>query len=87
MQKNLPPQYILEVIIDILNNSYFDLYFLKNFTQSFSKKELYEKIIQVIMQTARTGQIGDGKILVSELEEVYRIRTGDHGIDAVAEFI
>ena len=49
--------------------------------------QLYEKIIQVIMQTARTGQIGDGKILVSELEEVYRIRTGEHGIDAVAEFI
>jgi len=49
--------------------------------------ELYKKIIDAIMRAAKTGQIGDGKILVSELEEVYRIRTGENGIDALAEFI
>ena len=49
--------------------------------------ELYKKIIDAIMSAAKTGQIGDGKILVSELEEVYRIRTGENGIDAIAEFI
>ena len=49
--------------------------------------ELYKKIIDAIMNAAKTGQIGDGKILVSELEEVYRIRTGENGIDALAEFI
>jgi nitrogen regulatory protein PII len=49
--------------------------------------ELYKKIIDAIMSAAKTGQIGDGKILVSELEEVYRIRTGENGIDALAEFI
>ena len=44
-------------------------------------------MIDAIMSAAKTGQIGDGKILVSELEEVYRIRTGENGIDALAEFI
>ena len=33
------------------------------------------------------SKIGDGKILVSDLDNVYRIRTGEHGIDAVAEFL
>ncbi|MDC3111297.1 MAG: P-II family nitrogen regulator [Candidatus Pelagibacterales bacterium] len=49
--------------------------------------ELCDKIVETIMKSARTGQIGDGKILVSDLDNVYRIRTGENGIDAVAEFL
>lgn len=41
------------------------------------------KVIDTIMQTAQTGQIGDGKIFVSSLENVIRIRTGETGEDAL----
>lgn len=38
-----------------------------------------QKAIEAILTTARTGQIGDGKIFVSELTEAVRIRTGETG--------
>ncbi|WP_417849113.1 P-II family nitrogen regulator [Thalassoglobus sp.] len=38
-----------------------------------------QKAIDAILTTARTGQIGDGKIFVSELSEAVRIRTGETG--------
>ncbi|MGR3310167.1 MAG: P-II family nitrogen regulator [Candidatus Brocadiales bacterium] len=40
-------------------------------------------IIQTIMKEARTGSIGDGKIFVSDIESVLRIRTGETGDKAV----
>ena len=39
--------------------------------------DLSEQVIDVVMQTARTGKVGDGKIFVTELIEVVRIRTGE----------
>ncbi|MBW1980428.1 MAG: P-II family nitrogen regulator [Deltaproteobacteria bacterium] len=45
--------------------------------------ELAPRVIQVIEQKAKTGQIGDGKIFVSDLNEVIRIRTGEQGKDAI----
>lgn len=42
-----------------------------------------DEIIRVICDSAYTGQIGDGKIFVSEVEEVIRIRTSERGIDAI----
>ncbi len=42
-----------------------------------------ERAIEAIMQVAATGRIGDGKIFVSTIEEVIRIRTGETGADAV----
>jgi len=41
------------------------------------------QIVETIMATARTGKIGDGKIFVSPAEEVYRIRTGEAGREAI----
>ncbi len=38
---------------------------------------------EVIMNAARTGQIGDGKIFVTNLEDVIRIRTGEAGEEAI----
>jgi nitrogen regulatory protein P-II 1 len=38
-----------------------------------------EKTVLAIMKSARTGEIGDGKIFVSNIEESYRIRTGEFG--------
>ena len=41
------------------------------------------KVVEVITDSARTGKIGDGKIFVTEVEEVIRIRTGEKGADAI----
>lgn len=45
--------------------------------------EEMENILQVIEESARTGEVGDGKIFVSDVMEVVRIRTGERGSDAV----
>lgn len=45
--------------------------------------DIVPKVIDVIMDSARTGKIGDGKIFVLPMEEVIRIRTGERGIDAI----
>ncbi|MGH7069421.1 MAG: P-II family nitrogen regulator [Acetobacteraceae bacterium] len=42
-----------------------------------------ERAIEAIMSAARTGRIGDGKIFVTNIEEVIRIRTGERGEDAI----
>jgi nitrogen regulatory protein P-II 2 len=39
--------------------------------------KLYDRVIESILHTARTDKIGDGKIFVSELKQVVRIRTGE----------
>jgi nitrogen regulatory protein P-II 2 len=45
--------------------------------------ELVERVIEAIEAAARTGKIGDGKIFVSPLEQVVRIRTGETGNEAI----
>jgi nitrogen regulatory protein P-II 1 len=42
-----------------------------------------ENAIEAIVKAARTGKIGDGKIFVTAVEQVVRIRTGETGPDAV----
>ncbi len=42
-----------------------------------------EQVIEAVIKTANTGKIGDGKIFVSPLEQVIRIRTGEVGEDAL----
>lgn len=44
---------------------------------------LVELAIEAIMKTAHTGKIGDGKIFVTDVERVIRIRTGEENEDAV----
>ena len=44
---------------------------------------LLDQVLEVITKSANTGKVGDGKIFVSSLEEVVRIRTGETGPDAV----
>lgn len=43
----------------------------------------YEAVIGCILEHAQTGQIGDGKIFVTQLQDVIRIRTGERGADAI----
>ena len=42
-----------------------------------------ERIVEVIVNAARTGKIGDGKIWVSQIDQLVRIRTGEQGHDAI----
>jgi nitrogen regulatory protein P-II 1 len=40
-------------------------------------------VIEAIVTAAQTGKIGDGKVWVQNIEEVVRVRTGEHGVDAI----
>ena len=46
-------------------------------------EETVDLIVNAVLQSANTGVIGDGKIWVTPVESVVRIRTGDAGIDAI----
>ena len=46
-------------------------------------EELYEQTIETITKAANTGKIGDGKIFVTNVEQIIRIRTGETGDEAV----
>ena len=45
--------------------------------------ELVNQVIETIERAAKTGKIGDGKIFLSPVDEVMRIRTGERGRDAI----
>ena len=47
------------------------------------EEDLLDKVIDAISKAANTGKVGDGKIFVTTLEEVVRIRTGETGPEAV----
>ncbi len=42
-----------------------------------------EEVIEIMRKSAFTGKIGDGKIFISPIEEVVRVRTGERGFDAL----
>lgn len=45
--------------------------------------EILEKVIEAVLKSAKTGKFGDGKIFVTSLENVVRIRTGERGEEAL----
>ncbi len=45
--------------------------------------DMVEKAVETILNSAKTGRIGDGKIFVSSIEEAIRIRTGESGSEAI----
>ncbi len=45
--------------------------------------DLAERAVETIVESAKTGKVGDGKIFVTNLEEVHRIRTGETGDQAI----
>jgi nitrogen regulatory protein P-II 1 len=47
------------------------------------EKEKTEKVIEAILRTAKTGQVGDGKIFIYDVEDVIRIRTEESGKEAL----
>ena len=42
-----------------------------------------QRVVEAILEKAKTGKIGDGKIFVTEVEEAVRIRTGERGMEAL----
>lgn len=46
-------------------------------------EEQVEAAVEAIQKAAQTGRIGDGKIFISSVEQVIRIRTGETGVDAI----
>lgn len=42
-----------------------------------------QELVDIICETARTGEVGDGKVFVSPVDEVVRIRTGEQGVEAI----
>jgi len=47
------------------------------------KADMLDRVVEAIEKSANTGKMGDGKIFVSELEQVIRIRTGESGAEAL----
>ena len=45
--------------------------------------DVAEQVTETIIESARTGSVGDGKIFITELEQAIRIRTGEVGTEAV----
>jgi len=45
--------------------------------------EMAERVVEAIVEAAKTGKVGDGKIFVTNLDQVYRIRTGETGDQAI----
>ena len=48
-----------------------------------TKEEIVSQVIETIERAAKTGKIGDGKIFISPVDDVIRIRTGERGKDAI----
>ena len=46
-------------------------------------EDLVDPVVEAILEGARTGVIGDGKIFITSLDEVIRIRTGERGAGAI----
>lgn len=44
---------------------------------------MVEKVVEAIMNAARTGKVGDGKIFITPVEDAVRIRTGERGVEAL----
>lgn len=63
----------------------YDVHFLpKSRAEIIIADELVEKIISIISETVKTGEIGDGKIFITEVSEIVRIRTGERGAEALS---
>jgi nitrogen regulatory protein PII len=72
--KGIPGLSIAEYKIDFLAKVKIEL---------ITTDDMVLQVIETIERAAKTGKIGDGKIFISPVEEVIRIRTGERGRDAI----
>lgn len=49
----------------------------------YCREKFLDGAVKAILESARTGEVGDGKIFISEISDAYRIRTGDRGDKAM----
>lgn len=69
---------------EIFRGREYDIKFIpKRKVEIVVKDDMSEKIIDAIVQVASTGQVGDGKIFVSPVEDVIRVRTRERGASAI----
>lgn len=47
------------------------------------ENDILDKVVDAIVESARSNKVGDGKIFVTDLHDVIRIRTGETGVDAI----
>jgi nitrogen regulatory protein P-II 2 len=47
------------------------------------KSDMLDQVLEAIEKAAQTGKIGDGKVFVTSIEQVIRIRTGESGVEAL----
>jgi nitrogen regulatory protein P-II 1 len=70
--------------VELYRGSEYDIAFVPKIkVELVVADEMAAKAVALIQEKAKTGNIGDGKIFVSAIEEVIRIRTGEHGDQAL----
>ena len=70
--------------IEIYRGTEFDVKFIPKIHIAIIVHDtMADKVVSTIIEKAKTGNIGDGKIFVSAVEEVIRIRTGEKGETAI----
>lgn len=63
--------------------SYYEQIFPKTKVETVVSEQVAELLIQKVLETLPTGEIGDGKIFVYDVADIYRIRTGEQGAKAL----
>ena len=70
--------------VELYRGSEYDIAFVPKIkVEIVVADEMAAKAVALIQEQAKTGNIGDGKIFVSAIDEVVRIRTGEHGAQAL----
>lgn len=70
--------------VELYRGAEYDINFIpKVKIEIITAASLVEKVVSTIQAKANTGKIGDGKIFISAIEEVVRIRTGERGETAI----
>lgn len=63
--------------------SYFEDIFQKTKVETVMEDDAAEQLIKRVLEEFSTGEVGDGKIFVSDIQEVIRVRTGERGLQAL----
>ncbi len=70
--------------VELYRGAEYDIAFIpKVKIEIIAAEEITEKVVTTIMDKARTGKIGDGKIFISNVDDIVRIRTGERGKTAI----
>jgi nitrogen regulatory protein P-II 1 len=70
--------------VELYRGAEYDIAFIpKVKIEAVVSDSMADKVVAVIQEKAKTGKIGDGKIFISNLEEIIRIRTGERGETAI----